>query len=675
MDVHRKVGLVLTRACSALVVFALLHLGAVARADRPEAGSAQTLKLPTGPSSLKGLGESFEVSESTGTGSFALPLMLAPAALAPRLSLHYAAGSGKSELGLSFRLPLLTVYRMTDKGAPRFAESDRFAVRGEGLNDELVLVDETRRLYRLKNEGAFALFERDAATDSWRIRLPKGETLYLGEQQSARQTSLGRSHAWYVTREADRFGHEIRYRYFKEQGQHGRVYLEEIAYQLHAAEPYRNYVTLAYESRPDVFMDASSGEPIVTSLRVRDIVMRQGSRTLRTYHLRYGEDSMLSTLVEVELEGEGGERMPSLSLSYLSRSSSSGQFVQMQRLPPLESLVRGDAVLEDVTGDGLPDLLVGLSGNYHYYENLDGVRWAQAATPLVGPKPDRNLSESDVVLADVDGDGQRDVVHSHQGAFRYYPAGRTVEGRFLGFEAPRPLLSNEQGFHFGSAHVKLTDLNADGRTDLLAQKSGEDKQLVNVAGDELRAEWMPELPLDVDLTDARVEHVDFNGDGVLDFVRKEISYDRSRVRVWHGLGAGKFMPEQQMLGVPKADGTEFFLEDVNRDGQCDLVRISGTWAAYYLNDGHGTFLPKQGSYTGLPSRSQTVRLLFADMNGNATTDVVWLTTQGKLYYLDLAGEPFAGLLARVDNGMGLVTELAYRSSTEFAVDAKRAGQP
>ena len=119
MDVHRKVGLVLTRACSALVVFALLHLGAVARADRPEAGSAQTLKLPTGPSSLKGLGESFEVSESTGTGSFAIPLMLAPAALAPRLSLHYAAGSGKSELGLSFRLPLLTVYRMTDKGAPR----------------------------------------------------------------------------------------------------------------------------------------------------------------------------------------------------------------------------------------------------------------------------------------------------------------------------------------------------------------------------------------------------------------------------------------------------------------------------------------------------------------------------------------------------------------------------
>ena len=56
----------------------------------------------------------------------------------------------------------------------------------------------------------------------------------------------------------------------------------------------------------------------------------------------------------------------------------------MRELPPLEALVRGDAVLQDVTGDGLSDMLVGTAGDYHYYENLDGLHWAATRTKLQG---------------------------------------------------------------------------------------------------------------------------------------------------------------------------------------------------------------------------------------------------------------------------------------------------
>ena len=47
-------------------------------ADRPAALSAQTLKAPSGPASLKGLGESFEPNLSTGTGNFSVPITVVP---------------------------------------------------------------------------------------------------------------------------------------------------------------------------------------------------------------------------------------------------------------------------------------------------------------------------------------------------------------------------------------------------------------------------------------------------------------------------------------------------------------------------------------------------------------------------------------------------------------------
>ncbi|MCU0664079.1 MAG: hypothetical protein MUC50_17350, partial [Myxococcota bacterium] len=182
-------------------------------ADRPAALSPQTITRPSGPSSLKGLGESFSPNIATGTGNFSVPLQLPPGILAPEMSIAYSAGKGKGPLGTSFHLPVLNIYRSTDKGLPKFTEEDRFSVEGPTLNDELVLVNAQKRWYRLRNEGAFALFERNAYADSWLIRLPNGHTLFLGQTEEARQTSAGRTTRWFASKHADRFGHEVRYSY------------------------------------------------------------------------------------------------------------------------------------------------------------------------------------------------------------------------------------------------------------------------------------------------------------------------------------------------------------------------------------------------------------------------------------------------------------------------------
>jgi hypothetical protein len=106
-----------------------------------------------------------------------------------------------------------------------------------------------------------------------------------------------------------------------------------------------------------------------------------------------------------------------------------------------------------------------------------------------------------------------------------------------------------------------------------------------------------------------------------------------------------------------------------------LIRISGTWVSFYLNNGKGGFTTARGDFKGMPSPSKTRKLLFADMNGNGTTDIIWITSDWHLNYLDLIGQPNAGMLSRIDNGMGFVTQMAYRSSTNFAIEAKRDGKP
>ena len=83
---------------------AAVFVSGQAFADKPAGLSPQSLTVPSGPTSLKGLGESFSPNIATGTGSYSVPLDVPPGFLAPSLALSYSSGSGKSEVGVGFGL-------------------------------------------------------------------------------------------------------------------------------------------------------------------------------------------------------------------------------------------------------------------------------------------------------------------------------------------------------------------------------------------------------------------------------------------------------------------------------------------------------------------------------------------------------------------------------------------
>jgi RHS repeat-associated protein len=651
-----------------LLLLALLPR--TARADRPPPLSAQTLKVPSGPTSLKGLGESFSPELATGTAQYSIGLDVPPGFITPSLSLSYAAGRGNGEFGVGFRLPLLQVYRTTDKGSPEFAETDRFAVSGPGMEEELVPVDVALGHYRLKNEGAYALFIRKKATDSWDVHHADGSVSSLGSNTGSRQRNAARgTYRWFVAQTRDRFGHVIDFSY---RSSGGRLYPDKITY-LVAGE--LNSIEFTLEPRPDVFSDFTYGEETKLTERIKTITVRRGLRLLWSYELSYEADQFASFLSGVRKVGYDGAALPTLTLGYLPRSRESGAFTSMARVPSTDDIAEGYSTLEDVNGDGLPDLLLGSEGDYTYYENVAGLRFDGPKT--IAGSPPRNLWDHGVVLADMNGDGRRDVFYESDAGLVFHPALDIRGGVFQGF-GPARALPTTFAESLEAPEVKLTDLDFDGRTDLLVKgfESGWDYRVRNVLGAELRKENIPALPLDADFGGPDTHLLDFNGDGLLDLVRAELSYAGSRMGVWFGKGdlrGEAFTARRWMLGVPSGDHESLHFVDVNRDRQTDLVEVSGTQVAYYLNDGR-QFVGPMARFRGLPPPEDTRSILFADMNGNGTTDVIWVG-EGSLSYLELTREPNAGLLSRIDNGMGLVVEVAYRSSTEYASDAQRMRKP
>ena len=84
-----------------LVIAILVHSAGFA-ADK-NGVSPQAISLPSGPGSIQGLGESFQPQLNTGSGSYAVPLVLpkGTAGHTPSLTLQYNTGSSNGCLGMA----------------------------------------------------------------------------------------------------------------------------------------------------------------------------------------------------------------------------------------------------------------------------------------------------------------------------------------------------------------------------------------------------------------------------------------------------------------------------------------------------------------------------------------------------------------------------------------------
>ncbi len=207
------------------------------------------ITLPKGGGAIRGIGEKFAANPVTGTGSMTVPIATSPgrAGFGPQLSLSYDSGAGNGPFGFGWSLSLLSITRKTDKGLPKYQdsnESDVFILSGaEDLVPVLVkdgenwvkkevpprtVDDKTYRIqrYRPRIEGLFARIERwtnvNNPSDSFWRSISKDNilTIYGKDENSCifDPEDPSRIFTWLICETRDDKGNAVIYKYKTEDG-------------------------------------------------------------------------------------------------------------------------------------------------------------------------------------------------------------------------------------------------------------------------------------------------------------------------------------------------------------------------------------------------------------------------------------------------------------------------
>ncbi len=233
----------------------------------------------------------------------------------------------------------------------------------------------------------------------------------------------------------------------------------------------------------------------------------------------------------------------------------------------------------DLDGDGLRDLLVGDLGSFQPADHTSGavvwLRRERAGTYAKVVLAEGLGRVADVRAADFDGDGDLDLVAA---VFGWRRSGSLVllENQTVDWKTPRFVVAELDARH-GAIHVPVTDLNGDGRPDIVALFAQEHETVVaflNTGKGMFRAETIFEAP-HPNWGSSGIELVDLDGDGDLDVLHTHgDTFDDFILKPYHGItlieNTGTFpwrsRPIAALPGAHRAVAA-----DIDGDGDLDIV--------------------------------------------------------------------------------------------------------
>ena len=233
-------------------------------------------------------------------------------------------------------------------------------------------------------------------------------------------------------------------------------------------------------------------------------------------------------------------------------------------------------------------------------------------------------------------------------------AGALYYKRNLGegaFTAPRALLAQPSVHGLANGELAVADLDGDGSRQLVAPGHGYFEL------DQLADSWRPFESFDtmahVDTASPHVLQIDLDGDGRTDLLVTEdtaVRWYRSRGRA--GYAEGESVPpardeEHGPVAVWSDRTQRLFLADLSGDGLADIARVRDGEVCYWPNLGFGRFGAKV-AMANAPRIGATFdprRLQLADLTGTGASDLLYLDGTRVQVWLNLAGngwsEPYA----------------------------------
>ncbi|MDJ0723341.1 MAG: SpvB/TcaC N-terminal domain-containing protein, partial [Desulfobacterales bacterium] len=349
-------------------------------------------------------------------------------------------------------------------------------------------------------------------------------------------------------------------------------------------------------------------------------------------------------------------------------------------LPP-HGLNHSEFSLVDLSGDALPDILQTVPEGITYFWQNRGDGRLDRRRMQPGPVPTVSPGAPQAAWGDMGGDGLADLVVDDAPLAGFFES--TPQGRWKTFRK----FDSFPTVDLSDPNLRLVDLTGDGLADILITRDhhflwfpcrGETGY-----GDPRHIDRVHDLDLfpDVYFDDpaGRVRLADMSGDGLNDIV---MIHD-GRIDYWPNLGYGRFGQRLTMSQAPdlpdRYNPRQLFLVDLDGTGCADLVYVDFDRVHLWFNRSGNSWSEKQ-IIRGTPPISDASAFQFADFFSTGTATLIWSSdyrqqTGGNYRVLDFCGGRKPHLLVEMDNNMGATTRVAYASSTQFYLTDQAAGTP
>ena len=631
---------------------------ATSPSPKPEPSSTRhdllpTISLPKGGGAIRGIGEKFAANPVTGTGTMTVPIATSPgrSGFGPQLSLSYDSGAGNGPFGLGWNLSLPTITRKTDKGLPRYQDtqdSDVFIL--SGAEDLVPVLKETLpprtvngtsfhiHRYRPRIEGLFAQIERWTNTVRpddvfWRSISKDNITTWYGRNENSRisdPSNPERIFSWLICETYDDKGNIITYHYKAEDAENvdlshahqqnrgdkmdtrrtANRYLKHIYYGNHASYLPKLEANQPWPESPGddgwyfevVFDYGEHDQTNPTPQETSKWIARQdpfssyrSTFEVRTHRLcqRVLMFHHISDAPDGQKGYDGLVRSTNFTYEYEKDAANA-------RIPIFSKLIEVSqhSYQRQAGGDYLSQSLPPLEFTYSdaTIQNKLHELYGDSLTNLPS-----GIDGTHYQWIDLDGEGLSGVLTEQAGTWFYKrnlsptnvvnsDSGTHVEAKFAPAEcvSPKPTLTS-------ISHAQFLDLAGDGRPDVV-QFAGPTPGFYERTMDE---QWDPFVPFislpNIDWSDPNLKFIDLDGDGHTDILISE--HDAF---VWHdSLGEGGFdtaqrtsKPWDEETGpcIVFADEEQsIYLADMSGDGLTDIVRIRNSEICYWPNLGYGRF--------------------------------------------------------------------------------------